>query len=240
MIMSSSYIRNQGFGPFGGGSGGGPSPQQQAQLRAQQQAQIREQQQAQIRAQQQAQIRAQQQAQLRAQQQARERDREAREREAQQPGAIQPTVTPFCKLTKTPKQGPEIVENLEVYTCPEGSTIECPDSLFELVGQECRTKLGGTCNTDPCPVPTCRPNIYREVFDPCEDNEWRKESCSSGSCVGENDCSCPDGIDITDVMCETKQTRTDKQGTMTCEGGYTLFCPDGYALDESTSMCQRQ
>ena len=153
---------------------------------------------------------------------------------------VEPTVTPFCKMTKTPKQGPEIVENLEVFTCPEGSTIQCPESLFELVGQECRTKLGASCTTEPCPVPTCRPNVQREVFNPCANNEWRKETCASGSCVGDNDCICPDGVDVTEVMCETKQTRTDKQGTMTCESGYTLFCPDGYILNTSTTMCERQ
>ena len=81
---------------------------------------------------------------------------------------VSPIVTPFCKLTKVPTKGDDIVENLEVYTCPEGSTISCLGGGFELVEGECRTKLGGTCDTElGCPVPTCRPNIQREVFSAC-------------------------------------------------------------------------
>lgn len=165
-------------------------------------------------------------------------------------GSVKPRVVPFCQLNKGTLRGENIQRTSQVYKCPEGSSILCPNG-FEVDDAKNTTACVWKDRSRPPPSsappePICKPDVAKTVYTAkCLPNEVTEQTCSKGVCIRqggpESDCLCPDGVEVTEISCRAFENIVEEEtATMNCGeygSGYQLACPEGYTLNPTTQLC---
>ena len=163
---------------------------------------------------------------------------------------VAPTVVPFCQWNRGTIKGDKIVTEKKVFSCPETTTIYCPDG-YTVDDMTFTTGCEWKDQNTPAPLanapePKCQPNVARTVYkDACQPTDITTEKCAGDiPCEMKGDsCFCPDGIEKIEVTCNaTEETINNVTGRLECgEYGveYELTCPDGYLLNKGTQLCEK-
>ena len=174
-------------------------------------------------------------------------------KEEQKAKIIQPILVPFCQLNKSTSRGEDILITKNVYTCPEGSTLYCPDK-FDLDDHDtgCVWKKGGSV-PEKIPTPQCKPDVAKTVaIEECLPNEVTEQLCQTKSgmiafCQRSDpsditsDCLCAPDQEVKEITCRRKTDLSEEENAeMSCGDygtDYQLACPDGYILN-SDYLCE--
>ena len=162
---------------------------------------------------------------------------------------VAPTIVPFCQWNRGTIQGEKIFTEKNVYLCPEGTTIYCPDEYAvddEKITTECIWEKETTAPFDQPPPPKCQPNEARTVYiAECQPTDITTEKCKDDipcQMDGKN-CFCPDGVEKIEVTCNaTEESINNVTGMLDCGEygtGYQLTCPDGYLLNKTSQLCEK-
>ena len=167
------------------------------------------------------------------------------------PLQVKPIVAPLCILKKGTTKGETIITNIQSYTCPEGTTIYCPNDFTIKTDSGLNVGCEWTLETDQpnvaTPTPNCKPNEARTIItNTCMANEITEQTCTEGQCIRQDgplsDCLCADPNFVVETVCRLLDDRAGGEliGTMNCEDygvGYEVGCPDGYVLNSAGDMC---
>ena len=162
---------------------------------------------------------------------------------------VAPTIVPFCQWNRGTIQGEKIITEKNVYLCPEGTTIYCPDEYSvddEKFTTTCVWEKDTAAPFDQPPEPKCQPNEARTVYiSECQPTDITTEKCKDDipcQMDGKN-CFCPENVEKIEVTCNaTEESINNVSGTLDCgEYGteYQLTCPDGYLLNKTTQLCEK-
>ena len=162
---------------------------------------------------------------------------------------VAPTIVPFCQWNRGTIQGEKIVTDMNVYMCPEGTTIYCPDEYSiddENITTSCIWEQSTDAPLTPPPEPKCQPNEARTVYiAKCQPADITTEKCKDNiPCqMDGKDCFCPEGSETLEVTCNaTDKSIVNVPGRLDCGEygtGYELTCPDGYLLNKTTQLCEK-
>ena len=162
---------------------------------------------------------------------------------------VAPTIVPFCQWNRGTIQGEKIVTDMNVYMCPEGTTIYCPDEYSiddENITTSCIWEQSTDAPLTPPPEPKCQPNEARTVYiAKCQPADITTEKCKDNiPCqMDGKDCFCPKGSETLEVTCNaTDKSIINVPGRLDCGEygtGYELTCPDGYLLNKTTQLCEK-